>query len=94
MTTNDRRRHRRHAVGELRFNTASVGGRVRNLSSGGLAVASSTALRVGRRYSLSVSSPTRRVRFRATVRWSTLRATRRTACGDVLPEFIAGLSLS
>jgi hypothetical protein len=81
-------------VGELRFNTASVGGTVRNLSSGGLAVASSAGLRVGRRYSLSVSSPTRRVRLQATVRWSTLQRTRRTACGDILPEFVAGLSLS
>lgn len=94
MKTKDRRRHRRHTVGGLRFNTASVGGSVRNLSSGGLAVASTTGLKVGRRYSLSLRSSTRLIRIRATVRWSTLQRTRRTACGDVLPQFVAGLSLS
>ncbi len=73
---------------------ATIAGRVVDLSSHGMAMESTSPLRVGGRYRLCLAAGgEKRVPVVATVRWCRLTATRRLASGEVAPLYRAGLAL-
>lgn len=68
-------------------------GQVLNLSLGGLAIETTTALRIGSSYAFRVEFDDHRVRIRATVRWCRLIRTIAKGNGEVAAIYRAGLQL-
>lgn len=70
-----------------------VFGRVLNLSSRGLAVETTTGLRIGARHRMKITAPRRQVVVEATVRWCRLLRLRPGPGSDVVPIYRAGLEI-
>ncbi len=69
-----------------------LSGRILNLSQGGLAIETGSALRVGARYRFKVTGGERPADFEGRILWCRLRRTR-PAGGDVEPIYRAGIGL-
>ena len=65
--------------------------RLLNLSLAGMAVATSTALTVGKRYSFNLTKGEKVIRVTGTVAWCVLRTTRPRPGEDVVPVYHAGI---
>ena len=82
-----------------RYEVAGLGGHlvvpikmeVINLSLGGLALETSSYLQFGRNYSLRLKGESSDLALTGTVAWCALRRTARSAAGEVLPVYRAGL---
>jgi hypothetical protein len=93
MSGQDRRRYPRYEVQEARGLLAfSVEAKILNLSLTGVAIETSSALRIGQRYSFRIGGGEGGFSLPGTVRWSTLLRTEKTPSGDFQPIFEAGLA--
>jgi hypothetical protein len=88
----DRRRNPRHAVGNVSGTLhISAGAKILNMSVTGMAVETSTQLRVGRSYSLTLRHADDFVlRLNGTVIWCHLRGIRKAGAGDTTSVYHAG----
>lgn len=75
--------------GRLAFN---LGAEVVNISPAGMCVRTTSPLVVHRSYDISLSQAGEQVRLKGTVRWCTLRSTRRTQSNEVEPLYEAGVA--
>ena len=92
MSSEESRRHERYDVegvdGTL---VVSLEGRVLNMSLTGLAVETTSLLRLGATYWLRLPQGRDELRFQATVAWCHLERTRRNPQGESVPVYHAGL---
>jgi hypothetical protein len=92
MGRQDNRRHPRFEVQDVRGTfLCDLEVRLLNLSLAGMAVATSTALTVGKRYSFNLTKGERVIRVTGTVAWCVLRTTRPRPGEDVVPVYHAGV---
>ncbi len=70
-----------------------VRGRIVNRSPSGLAIESHEALRIGDRYSFTISSDEEQTRLKGRVLWCRLASTRLESNGDVTPVYRAGIAV-
>ncbi len=93
--TQERRRHKRHAVesvtGTFQFSTEA---RVLNMSLDGMSLEASSPLKIGRVYRLRLEQNNRSLPLEGTVVWCTLIRTRRDDRGEVQPVYRAGIHLN
>ena len=75
--------------GRLAFN---LGAEVVNISPAGMCVRTTSPLVVHRSYDISLSQAGEQVRLKGTVRWCTLRSTRRTQSNEIEPLYEAGVA--
>ena len=75
--------------GRLAFN---LGAEVINISPAGMCVRTTSPLVVHRTYDISLRSADESLKLRGTVRWCTLRSTRRTVLNEVEPLYEAGIA--
>jgi hypothetical protein len=92
VSSEENRRHERHDVegvdGTL---VVSLEGRVLNMSLTGLAVETTSMLRLGATYWLRLPRGGDELRFKATVAWCHLERTRKNHQGESVPVYHAGL---
>ncbi|MEM6704927.1 MAG: PilZ domain-containing protein [Acidobacteriota bacterium] len=75
--------------GRLAFN---LGAEVVNISPAGMCVRTTSPLVVHRSYDISLSQSGEQIRLKGTVRWCTLRSTRRTQSNEIEPLYEAGVA--
>ena len=92
MTPPNQRRHKRYDTqdvhGKLAYN---LDARVLNISLTGMAIETSTLLKVGEDYSLKIPRPEGPLKVQADVKWCHLVRTERTDSGDVVSVYQAGI---
>lgn len=90
----ERRMHIRYAAGGLEARLpGSRELEVVDLSTGGLAVATSERMLLDNNYSVHLRYRTREIEFPCKVAWCRLASTRKMDSGDVAPWYVAGLTL-
>lgn len=88
----ERRRHPRYEVSGLRGSlVVPIEIRVINLSLGGMALETHSYLQFGRAYNLRLEGAGRSLALSGTVAWCSLKGTRKSEHGEVLPVYRAGL---
>ena len=85
----DKRIRRRHATEPIEVSSKRLQGQVLNMSLGGLAIETTTAVRPGEKLSLKIDGEGITVTGR--VRWSKLHSLRRGEGGDSQPIYRAGI---
>lgn len=93
MPRPERRNCRRYSVVGVGVQTELISGKLLNLGIGGLAIETSTPLRVGRRYALRVGDRDTGRSIQASVCWCQLFTTRRLRAGEITPIYRAGLAI-
>ena len=91
MSAGEQRKHPRLSLQQTVVRNSLLAGRVLNLSLGGLAIETATAMRVGTTYELRVELHDHTVQIRAEVRWCRLTRTIGRGHGEVAAIFRAGL---
>jgi hypothetical protein len=88
----EKRRHKRYEVREVRGSLAqNVEAELLNMSLTGLALSAPAMFRVGGKCRLHLNHGGTTLALSAEVKWCRLVQTHRTASGDVVPEYHAGL---
>ena len=91
----DRRSTRRRKAGTASVRGATFNGRLIDFSRGGIAIETSTALRIGARYHFEIRAEHGKMTAYGVVRWCRLRAVNPSLqAGDFEPLFTAGIRLS
>ena len=93
MSIQERRGHPRRAIEGVHVHNGVVSGELLNFSAGGLAIETTSSLRIGALYTLRLGRPWMRFRVTGVVRWSRLARTRNEPSGEVTPVFIAGIAI-
>lgn len=93
MPIDERRAHPRRAIQGVHVHNGVVIGELLNLSAGGLAIETTSSLRVGARYSFRIGRPWMSFKVTGLVRWSRLARTRHGRAGEVTPIFVAGIAI-
>jgi hypothetical protein len=93
MSIDERRGHPRRAIQGVHVHNGVVVGELLNLSAGGLAIETTSSLRVGARYTFRIGRPWMSFKVTGLVRWSRLARTRQGRDGEVIPIFVAGIAI-
>jgi hypothetical protein len=93
MPSQERRTHPRRTIEGVHVHNGVISGDLLNFSARGLAVETSSGLRVGARYTFRLGRAWMSFRVTGIVRWSRLRGTRRGPDGEVAPIFVAGIAI-
>jgi hypothetical protein len=92
VTSQDTRRHKRYDVDGVEGSlVVSTDARILNMSLTGLAVETTSLLRLGASYTLRLPQGDSELRLKTTVEWCHLVGTRRTEQGDSVAVYQAGL---
>jgi hypothetical protein len=94
MSLGEKRTHPRLTIQRTRIKNTFLVGRVTNMSLGGLALESTTGLRIGSQQSFRVSVGSKPFRIDAEVRWCRLTQTVGKGRGEVVPIYRAGLAFN
>jgi hypothetical protein len=89
----ERRGHCRRTIEGVHVHNGVVSGKLLNLSARGLAIETTSSLRVGARYTLRLGRPWMSFKVTGTVRWSRLARTRKGPGAEVTPIFVAGIAI-
>ena len=89
-----RRRHFRFPAEDVVANGGAVEGRLLNVARTGMALETGYPIQIGREYRFRVSFGDSSFSATGRVRWCTLRRTRRTEAGEIVPVYHAGFSLA
>ena len=93
MSSQERRRHPRRTIEGVHVHNGVASGELLNFSARGLAIKTSSSLRVGARYALRLGRPWMSFSVTGIVRWSRLARTQRLPDGEVRPVFVAGIAI-
>ena len=93
MSIQERRGHSRRVIQGVHIHNRAVSGELLNFSPGGMAIETTSSLRVGARYTFHLGRPWMSFRVTGSVRWSRLARTRSRRDGEVTPIFVAGIAL-
>ncbi len=91
MTSGERRKHPRLSIQGATVRNSLLVGRVLNMSLGGLAIETTTALRIGGSYSFRAEIHEHSLEIEAQIRWCRLARTLRTGDDEVRAIFRAGV---
>jgi hypothetical protein len=94
MSTGEKRHHPRLTLRHTRIRNGLLVGRVINMSLSGLALESSTGLRIGSRYTFRMVLREHPFTIKGEVRWCRLTRTVEKRPGEVVPIFRAGLAFN
>jgi hypothetical protein len=93
MSIQERRGHPRRVIEGVRVHNRAVDGELLNFCAGGMAIETSSGLRVGARYTFRLGRPWMSFRVTGSVRWSRLTRTQSQGNGEVTPIFVAGIAI-
>jgi hypothetical protein len=93
MSIRERRDHLRRTIEGVHVHNGVVSGELLNFSAGGLAIETTSSLRVGARYTFRLGRPWMSFRVTGAVRWSRLARTRHGPGGEVTPIFVTGIAI-
>jgi len=94
MSSGEKRHHPRLTIRRTGIRNAFLVGRVLNMSLSGLALESTTGLRIGSRHSFRVMLGEQPFKIEGEVRWCRLTETVDKGQGEVVPIFRAGLAFN
>lgn len=93
MSIQERRVHPRRTIQGVHVHNGVLSGELLNFSPGGLAIETTSSLRVGSLYTFRLGRPWMSFRVTGSVRWSRLARTRSGPGGEVTPVFVAGIAI-
>ena len=92
-SSQERRSHPRRTIEGVHVHNGVVSGKLLNFSARGLAIETTSSLRVGALYTLRLGRPWMSFRVTGIVRWSRLARTQRLPDGEVSPVFVTGIAI-
>jgi len=93
MSIQERRGHPRRTIEGVHVHNGIVSGELLNFSTAGLAIETTSSLRVGTLYTFRLGRPWMSFRVTGTVKWSRLARTRQGPADEVTPIFVAGIAI-